>query len=101
MGRVFILDKMSQKVDVSALEKERDLLKGQLQQLCRYDRISNIVDDIKNAESTIEKSYQETVPAKQIYQILRCFEILYYKRIYKESVLLRQQYWFLLCIGTN
>ena len=87
--RDFIQDKLHEKVDVSALEEEREQMKGKLLQVeyqdmqerldNLYDRISELEEMLADAEEKISASCGEQITGKQIYQFLLEFDKIYRK----------------------
>ena len=105
----FVLRKMSEKVDVSTLEAERERLKKQLRQVLGaktkltdmldvsdkhydrkyqdmqdrldnlYDKVSELEDTIADIDSQIGGAYEKQITAKQLYKILANFDKLYYR----------------------
>lgn len=110
--RKYIIRKMDHKVDVGALEKEREQLRGQLRQVSgakakltemldkldvtdkhydrKYqdmqDRLDNLYDKIGELDNAIEdinekinRAYGDQITSKQVYQILTCFDKIYFE----------------------
>ncbi len=108
----FVMKKMSERVDVSTLEEEREQVRKQLRQVVGaknkltdmldkldvmdkhydrkyqdmqdrldnlYDRISEMEETIADITEKIDGVYEHQVTAKQLYQILAEFDIMYHK----------------------
>ena len=93
-GRDFIIRRMESRVDVSSLETEREQLRGQLRQLSGakkkltdmidrldnlYDKIGDIDDQLQDVNEKIRMAYENQITSKQVYQILTCFDKIYFE----------------------
>ena len=89
--RKFVQEKLEEKVDVSALETEREQLQKQLKQVQGsklkliqmldnlYDKVAEFEEAMKDIDAKIGASYGKEITGKKLYEFLLDFDILYDK----------------------